>query len=243
LLTALLGDSAASQPLKPFILAKTAGNPFFMEELVQTLLDQGVLRHNPAGGMQLAAPVTSRALAQQLAHPLSLALALYWAAVLHHLRRELSLTQVRAEAAMTLATDYEFLRQFAQATPLRGWALAASGHGEEGITQIRLAVYRATRRIRQARDRASYLALLAEACAQAGQSTEGLEAVGQALATVDKSAVRWWETERGLMAAAGSATPSRRLQTRPAWSGSACSGRVRDRKSPQCVGRCRHCPH
>ena len=28
------------------------------------------------------------ALAQQLAHPLSLAFALYWAAVVHHLRRE-----------------------------------------------------------------------------------------------------------------------------------------------------------
>ena len=63
LLTALLGDSAALQPLKPFILAKTAGNPFFMEEMVQTLVDQGVLRHDPAGGMQLVSPVTSGALA------------------------------------------------------------------------------------------------------------------------------------------------------------------------------------
>jgi predicted ATPase len=63
LLTALLGDSAAVQPLKPFILAKTVGNPFFMEEMVQTLVDQGVLRRDPAGGMQLAAPVTSSALA------------------------------------------------------------------------------------------------------------------------------------------------------------------------------------
>ena len=51
------------QPLKPFILAKTEGNPFFMEEMVQTLVDQGVLRRDPAGGMQLAAPVTSGALA------------------------------------------------------------------------------------------------------------------------------------------------------------------------------------
>jgi class 3 adenylate cyclase len=63
LLTALLGDSAAVQPLKAFILAKTGGNPFFMEELVQTLADQGVLRHDPAGGMQLVSPVTSGALA------------------------------------------------------------------------------------------------------------------------------------------------------------------------------------
>jgi predicted ATPase len=93
---------------------------------------------------------------------------------------------------MTLATDPEFLQPFAQATPLRGWALAASGHGEEGITQIRLAVYGATR---PTRDRPYHLALLAEASAQVGQTTEGLEAVGEALATVAKSAVRWWEAE------------------------------------------------
>ncbi len=140
----------------------------------------------------VASSQAALALAQQLAHPLSLANALYWAAVLHHLRREASPTQARAEAAMTLATDLEYLQQMAQATPLQGWALAASGHGEEGITQIRLAVYGATR---GTRDRPYQLALLAEACAQAGQTAAGLDAVTEALATVAKSAVRWWEAE------------------------------------------------
>src|SRR5713226_9621746 len=37
LLTVLLGDEAALQPLKQFILEKTEGNPFFMEEIVQAL--------------------------------------------------------------------------------------------------------------------------------------------------------------------------------------------------------------
>jgi class 3 adenylate cyclase len=63
LLTALLGSDAALQPLTQFILAKTEGNPFFMEEMVQTLVDQGVLRREPAGGVQLAAPVTRSTLA------------------------------------------------------------------------------------------------------------------------------------------------------------------------------------
>jgi class 3 adenylate cyclase/predicted ATPase len=44
LLTALLGESAALQPLKRFILEKTEGNPFFMEEMVQALIEQGVVR-------------------------------------------------------------------------------------------------------------------------------------------------------------------------------------------------------
>ena len=47
----------------------------------------------------------SLALAQQLAHPLSLTMALRWAAVVHYLRREPLLTQARAEAAMAIATD------------------------------------------------------------------------------------------------------------------------------------------
>jgi predicted ATPase len=86
------------------------------------------------------------ALAQQLAHPLSLTNALYRAAMLHHLRREAPLTQTRAEATMTIATDQGFPLPLAEATPMRGWALAARGHGEEGITQIQqgLAAYRAT---------------------------------------------------------------------------------------------------
>ncbi|MBI3801338.1 MAG: AAA family ATPase [Deltaproteobacteria bacterium] len=43
LLTALLGNDGALQPLKQFILEKTEGNPFFMEEIVQAFREQGVL--------------------------------------------------------------------------------------------------------------------------------------------------------------------------------------------------------
>jgi predicted ATPase len=127
-------------------------------------------------------------LAQQLAHPFSLTLALYWAAVLHHLRQEAPLTQTRAEAAMTIATDQGLSQLLAQATSLRGWALAASGQGEEGIAQIHqhLAAYRATG---ATRDRPYHLSLLAEACAQVGQTAEGLEALAEALATLTKSGV------------------------------------------------------
>ena len=43
LLTALLGDDPALQPLKHLILTQTEGNPFFMEEVVQTLVEEQVL--------------------------------------------------------------------------------------------------------------------------------------------------------------------------------------------------------
>ena len=134
------------------------------------------------------------ALAQQLAHPFSLTIALRWATMLHHLRRQAPLTQTHAEAAMTIATDQGFPQELAEATLLRGWALAASGHGEEGIMQIQqgLAAYRATG---AGANRPYYLALLAEASAQAGQTTEGLEALAEALATLATSGVLWWEAE------------------------------------------------
>ena len=41
----------------------------------------------------------------------------------------------------------------------------------------------------------THLALLAEASAKAGQTTEGLEALAEALATLAKSRVRWCEAE------------------------------------------------
>ena len=47
----------ALQPLKRFILDKTEGNPFFMEEIVQTLREQGVFSSD--GGARRAAPLPS----------------------------------------------------------------------------------------------------------------------------------------------------------------------------------------
>jgi class 3 adenylate cyclase/predicted ATPase len=43
MLSALLGDGAEVRPLKRLIIEKTEGNPFFMEETVQVLLDEGAL--------------------------------------------------------------------------------------------------------------------------------------------------------------------------------------------------------
>jgi class 3 adenylate cyclase/predicted ATPase len=55
LLGALLGDDAALQPLRRLIIEKTHGNPFFMEETVQVLLDEGVLVRN--GAVRLTRPL------------------------------------------------------------------------------------------------------------------------------------------------------------------------------------------
>ncbi|MHA7685072.1 adenylate/guanylate cyclase domain-containing protein [Cupriavidus sp. PET2-C1] len=52
LLTSLLGDHPSLVPLKLLILAKTEGNPFFMEEVVKTLKEESVLL-GQAGSYQI----------------------------------------------------------------------------------------------------------------------------------------------------------------------------------------------
>lgn len=47
LLTALLGDDCGLVSLKRLVMEKTEGNPFFMEEVVQTLVEEGALLGHP----------------------------------------------------------------------------------------------------------------------------------------------------------------------------------------------------
>jgi len=126
----------------------------------------------------VASSQAALALAQQLAHPLSLALALHWTAMLHHFCREAPLTQTRVEALMTIATDQGFPEHFALATPLRGWALATCGHGEEGIAQIQQGLA-ASQAIGVARDRPYHLALLAAAVCPGRADRRGAGGVGR----------------------------------------------------------------
>jgi predicted ATPase len=69
---------------------------------------------------------------------------------------------------------------------LRGWALAMQGRAEEGIAHMRqgLTAYRATG---AKYCRPFWLAMLAEAYSQAGRADEGLRALDEALAHVDKT--------------------------------------------------------
>jgi len=48
MLTALLGESVELNPIKRLIAERTGGNPFFIEEIVQTLFDEGALLRNAA---------------------------------------------------------------------------------------------------------------------------------------------------------------------------------------------------
>jgi len=133
-------------------------------------------------------------LAQEQAHPLSLATALYYAAWLHQSLREVQVAQEQAEAEITLCTEQGFAYWLPLGTILRGWALAEQGKGEEGIMQMRqgLAAYWA---IGAELVQTYCLALLAEAYGRTGQAEEGLSVLAEALARVDKTGERLYEAE------------------------------------------------
>ena len=58
MLTALLGDGKDLMPLKRLIIERTEGNPFFMEEIVQVLFDEGALVRDGAA-VRLTKPLNA----------------------------------------------------------------------------------------------------------------------------------------------------------------------------------------
>src|SRR5262245_12603862 len=58
MLSAILGESPDLLPLKELIIETTGGTPFFMEETVQALFDEGALKR-PNGSVKLVRPLAS----------------------------------------------------------------------------------------------------------------------------------------------------------------------------------------
>ena len=133
-------------------------------------------------------------LAQDLSHPFSLAYALGPATSLHQFRREIQAAQKQADSLISLSTEQGFALRLAWGTILRGWALAKQGQEEEGIAQIYqgLAAYRATG---AEAGQPCFLAQLAEICGKTRQTAEGLAALAEALAKVNKTGERYYEAE------------------------------------------------
>jgi predicted ATPase len=133
-------------------------------------------------------------LAQELSHPSSLALALYFAAGLYQFRREVEATQEQAEALITLSHEQEFALWQAMGVTWRGWALAKHGRQEEGIAQVRQGLA-ATQATGAELWQAYFLALLAEACGEAGHPEEGLMALTEALDLTNRTGCAYYEPE------------------------------------------------
>jgi predicted ATPase len=131
-------------------------------------------------------------LAHRLGHPFTLAFALNWAACVHRFRRDQVATRATAEAVIRVAAEHGFAQRVATGTMLLGWA--SSVDARDRIDQIRegLRAFEATgARI----GRQHYLALLAEAYAEAGRPDEARAVIGQALELVQRCGERMYEAE------------------------------------------------
>ena len=142
----------------------------------------------------LAASQESRRLAEERQNPFALAIALFYASILHQHRHEPDLAYEQANAVITLASELEFAVWVAGGTLVRGWALMQRGQTDEGFEQIQqgLAAWNATG---AELIRPSGLAKLAEAYEMQGDPESGLRTLDEALAAIDRTGMRYYEAE------------------------------------------------
>jgi predicted ATPase len=110
----------------------------------------------------------------------------YYAAILHHRRREVPAVQAQADALQRLATAQGLPLWSGFATCWQGWALAMQGQGVTGLAHLRqgLATVLATG---QMLSQPFCLLLLAEAAGQVGQVQEGLRLLAETQAALEAS--------------------------------------------------------
>jgi predicted ATPase len=156
------------------------------------------------------------ALAHELSHPYSLAVARCFAAFVSQFRRDVPAVHEQAEAAVALATEQGFPLWAARGRSLRGWALAMQGQGEEGLAQVcqGIAAYRAI----GAAVFVPYLCtVLAEVADHLGHPEDGVQALAEAHLLVEQQEERWWAAEvarlRGVLLLRQTGTPPAEAET------------------------------
>jgi len=133
-------------------------------------------------------------LARRIDHPFSLAFALSFSALLHELRRDAQAASARADAAIAVSVEHGFPVFLLMAKILRAWARAEQGDTEAAIVDVREALDTAIT-AGALLFRSLALGVMARACLLAGRSSDGLEALGEALALIDRSGKHFYEAE------------------------------------------------
>ena len=133
-------------------------------------------------------------LAEELAHPFSLALAFDYTAIFHQLRREAELAYQRAESAIIVCREHKFSYYLGWAMIIKGWAMAELEDCELGINEIKkgLDILRDTG---AKRSLPYYLSLLASVYFKAGRSEKGLQIISDAFDEANNIEEYWWMAE------------------------------------------------
>src|SRR5262245_26357624 len=134
-------------------------------------------------------------LAQEVAHPYSLAFALHYVALIYQFRRENLAAQKRMEELLRFAKEREFPFWLAMASiAYGGEQTRQAAYRDEGITRIREGI--ATHRLMGADIGSTYwLLLLVGGYRETKQIEEGLQALDGAFAVLERTGEQAWEAE------------------------------------------------
>ncbi len=147
---------------------------------------------HPDQSLEMSQLVLRRA--EELAHPLSHAWALFAIAATFIYRREWTRAEARAQALIDFSHEHEFAFFSAWGTTYRGHALAGQGRLEEGIAGIREG-RGATGAMRSVVAHSRSLSLEAEACLAHGALEEAFAAITEALEHIEATGERAFEAE------------------------------------------------
>ena len=126
---------------------------------------------------------------QKFGRPFTLTFAVHFSSFVLTHRREARAAQEAAERVIELSTEHGFAFWLAQATSVRGEAIAAQGRTEEGIVEM-LKGLAAMHAIGFEGNRAFHLAQLAKAYSEVGRLDEALSTLEEALAEADQNEER-----------------------------------------------------
>jgi predicted ATPase len=132
--------------------------------------------------------------ARSLAHPHSVANAHSWVSLAFRILGDFELARAEAEAGQAVSAEYGFPQWSAVATIIRGSTLAAVGHVEGGLTEMRsgLAAWQATGAGAMI---PTFLAFIAEAEVARGDIAAALRIIDDALKRIDVYGERIFEAE------------------------------------------------
>jgi predicted ATPase len=132
--------------------------------------------------------------AHQLAHPFTLAFALYFAALLREFRGDYAKCSAHADALVAVAREYTYPLMLAAGSILRGWVRFQVGDREDGLQEMRegLETYAATG---AAQKRTYWLGLIARACLASSDADGARVALAEALDLTNTQGVRFYLAE------------------------------------------------
>lgn len=133
-------------------------------------------------------------LTEEIGHPFSQALTLFWGAMLEQIARDHQAARQYAERSARLAAEHGFVVIGAWAACITGWAAIVEGQPGIGVAGIRAALGVAQATGTQLME-AYFFGVLADACRIAQCNAEGLAAVHSGLETVHSTKDRLYEAE------------------------------------------------